>query len=376
MAKTQEALANAPIKRGYNETYASMVRMFRIGLAVMIYSPPGHGKTSMVKQHADDQGPEYGLFEINAALANVPDFVGWFYRHTETYTDYDGNDMTIEAGRYSFPFCLFDKFTGRPIFQYKKGCLVIEEYGQGDIDFKKALGQTTLERRIGTYPLPDGIDIVMLSNYQGGRDAVGRDFDFLINRRSELHYQNSIDDFLIYAHGKGMLNMSMAFASLPLHKVFDSPPPKEQGPHLTPRSMENLDLLMQDAVATKTPFTDTDLRIEAASLVGAGAAHQYIAFASLRDKIPSIKDIIKDPDGTKVPSETDQQMFLVFNMADKAEKANIRPLVRYLGRMPSDFAVAFYRNALLRDKSLMACKEFGDWCVANKTLLAIVNSRA
>ena len=369
-------IPSAPIKQGYYDTYNSMARLFRSGSAVIIYSPPGQGKTSMIRQYAQDQGPDYGLFELNGSLANVPDFQGWFYRCEETYTDYDGNDVTIQAGRYTFPYFLFDKRTGRPIFQYKRGCVVIEEYGQTDIDLKKALGQTSLERRIGQYQLPPGIDIVMLSNYAGGRDAVGRDFDFLVNRRGELHYQLGADDFLIYAHAKGMLNMTMAFASIANHHVFDSPPPKEQGPHLTPRSLESLDRLMQDVISTKTPFTDPQVRIEAASLVGNGTAHQYIAFASLRDKIPSIKEIIKDPEGTKVPTETDQQMFLVFNMADKADKANIRPLVRYLGRMPSDFAVAFYRNALLRDKSLMACKEFGDWCVANKTLLAIVNSRA
>jgi hypothetical protein len=364
------------VKLGYHDTYAAMSMLFKAKLATIIYSSPGQGKTSMIKQYAEDQGPEYGLFELNASLANLPDFQGWFYRVEEHYTDYDGNDVTVQAGRYSFPYFLFDKRSGRPIFQFKKGALVIEEYGQADIDLKKSLGQTSLERRVGQYQMPDGIDIVMLSNYAGGRDAVGRDFDFLINRRGELHYQLGVDDFLVFAHARGMLNMTMAFASIANHKVFDGVAPKDQGPFLTPRSLESLDRLVQEAIDSKTKMDDPLLRVSAAGIVGSGAAHQYIAFAKLRDKIPTIKQIVDDPDGTKVPSETDQCMFLVFSMADKAEKANIKPLVKYLARMPSDFAVAFYRNALLRDKSLMACREFGDWCVANKSLLAIVNSRA
>jgi hypothetical protein len=68
-------------------------------------------------------------------------------------------------------------------------------------------------------------------------------------------------------------------------------------------------------------------------------------------------------------------MFLVFNMADRADKDTIKPLVRYMSRLPGDMAVAFYRNALMRDKTLMSCREFGDWAVENKSLLAVVNSR-
>jgi hypothetical protein len=302
--------------------------------------------------------------------------MGWFYRCEETYTDYDGNAVTIQNGKYTFPYFLFDKQTGRPIFQFKRGVLVYEEYGQADLDLKKALGQSTLERRIGQLQLPEGIDVVMLSNYQGGRDAVGRDFDFMINRRGELHMQQDIDSSLVYMHRHKFLQATMAFASLPQHKVFDGEPPKDQGPFLTPRSLEGMDKFMKVVLDTKTPLDDPVVRVTAAGIVGTGSAHQYIAFISLKDKIPSIDQIVKDPDGTRVPDKADQQMFLVFNMADKADKGNIKSLVKYMSRLPSDMAVAFYRNALMRDKSLMSCREFGDWAVENKTLLAIVNSRA
>jgi hypothetical protein len=173
-----------------------------------------------------------------------------------------------------------------------------------------------------------------------------------------------------------MLNMSMAFAAIEHHGVFKGEVPKEQGPFLTPRSMDTLDRFMQVVLDAKGEIDDPLVRITANGIVGSGAAHQYIAFAALRSKIPSIAQIVKDPDGTRVPEKTDQQMFLIFNMADKAEKSNVAQLVRYMGRMQPDMAVAFYRNALLRDRSLMSCREFGDWAVANKTLLSIVNSRA
>lgn len=370
-------MTDAIVEQNFVDTRRSMEMLFEAGITVIIKSKPGQGKTSMLKQYAADQGPDHGLFELNGSLANVPDFMGWFYRTQEQYVDYDGNDVTLDTGRYTTPYFLFDKFSGRPACQFRRGTIVIEEYGQTDLDLKKALGQTTLEKRVGQHPLPAGFNIVLLSNYDTDRSAVGRDYDFLINRRAELHMHNTIDNWLVFAHAKGMLNMSMAFASIENHKVFEGETPKDQGPFLTPRSMELLDDFMKVVVNAKADISEDPLvRITASGIVGSGAAHQYIAFAGLRSKIPSIAQIIKDPDGTRVPDKTDQQMFLVFNMADKADKDNIKQLVRYMARLLPDMAVAFYRNALMRDRSLMQCREFGDWAVANKTLLSVVNSKA
>jgi hypothetical protein len=368
---------SAHITLNYRDTESAMDLLLRARRSVMIYSPPGHGKTSMIRQRAIRKGPSHGLFELNGSISNLPDFGGWFYRSTEHYTDYDGNDVTIENGRYTFPYMLFCKITKRPIFQFKSGTLVIEEYGQTEIELKKSLGQLLLEHRINQYDLPEDLEIVMLSNYSGGRDAVGRDFDYMVNRRSELHMRQDIDSSLVYMHERGFLNASMAFASLPVHHVFDTDAPKEQGPWLTPRSFEGLDATMREIVDSKTKLDDPVARQALAGLVGQGAAYQYIAFYQLKDQIPTVDEIVKDPDGTRLPdrTKTDQMMFLIFNMADKAEKGNIKQLVRYMARMPGDMAVAFYRNALMRDKSLMQCREFGDWAVANKSLLAIVNSR-
>ena len=366
---------STPITLNFRDTLSAMKLLHGAGMANAIYSPPGQGKTSMIRQYAESQGPDFGLFELNCAISNLPDFGGWFYRSTEHYVDVDGNDITIENGRYTFPYFLFDKRSGRPIFQFKRGILVFEEHGLAELELKKALGQTTLERRINQYQLHDGINVVALSNYAGGRDGVTRNFDYQINRWGETHMKQDMDDALIYMHDKGYLTSSMAFASIPNHKVFDSDAPKEQGPWLTPRSFESLDKTMKEIIATKTKLDDPVARQALAGLVGQGAAYQYIAFYQLGNKIPSIDSIVKDPDNTPVPTETDQQMFLVFMMADKADKGNIKSLVRYMARLRTDMGVAFYRNALMRDKSLMACREFGDWAVANKSLVAIVNSR-
>ena len=358
----------------YHEAQQAIDLLFKSRASVLLKSGPGQGKTSLIRDYAEKRGPDYGLFELNCALSNQPDYAGWFHMVKEIYTDFDGNERAINAGRYSFPSFLFDKRTGRPIFQYKAGVIVFEEYGQADPDLKRALGQCFLEKRIGLFQCDEAFDVIALSNRDTDRSGVTKDYDFLINRRAELNYQLSLDAFNLYGHRKQFTPMTMAFASVPHHEVFTAVMPKDQGPWLTPRSLEMLDNLMKVVATAKMRIDDPLVRTMAAAEVGAGAAHQYVAFAALRSEIPSVADIIRDPKKTKLPSSIDQRMFLVFLMADSATKGNVKPLVEYLNRMPADMAVTFYKNALARDKTLINVREFGDFCVANKTLLAVVNA--
>ena len=67
-------------------------------------------------------------------------------------------------------------------------------------------------------------------------------------------------------------------------------------------------------------------------------------------------------------------MFLAFDLAAKTRRENIKPIVAYIKRMPSDLSVAFYRAATQRDKTLVSTTEFGDWAVSNIQLISAVNA--
>jgi hypothetical protein len=363
------------VELDFQDSWKMLEWRFKAGITAHLVSHPGHGKTSLIRQYADAQGPDYGLFELNGALANVPDFGGWFYRVTEVWTDFDGSDRTIEAGRYTFPYMLFDKRSGRPFFQFKNGVFVVEEYDKIELDLKKALGQTILERRIQQTDLPKSFDMATLANYATDRSGGTKELDMIIGRRGESHMRNSADNFIVFGQDRGLLQATMAFASMEQHGVFTSEAPKDQGPWLNPRSLELADKQMQAIIDSKADIArDPLVRTAQAGIIGEGSAGQYLAFYLLGDKIPTINEIVKDPAGCRLPTAMDQMIFTIFNMAEKADKKNVPALVRYMSRMKTDMGVIFYRNALIRDKSLMQCREFGDWAVANKEIIALVNS--
>ena len=347
---------------------------FDAGLPVMIKGASGVGKTEMALQYAEAQGDDYGLFELNAAVANLPDIAGVLMPGAEQWPDTDGNIRSITAGRYAYPYFMRDKRTGVPAFCFKRGMVVIEEYGQATGDVKRALASVIWEKRAGEHKFPVDTDVLLLSNRPEDRSGVSKDFDFVINRRVELEVKAELDGWLVWAHEHGISNTTLAYAHRNTEKVFANKAPEKQGPWLTPRSLVSIDKQVQAAIARGYKLDDMFVWENIRGLAGDGIATEYIAFAKIRDQLPSISAILADPHNCHLPREMNQQIFLVFDLASKATKDNISQVISYINRMPQDFAIAFYRSAMQRDNALRSTKAFGDWAVKNVGLLSAISS--
>lgn len=346
---------------------------FKAGNPVMVKGASGVGKTDSALAYAQKQGDDYGLFELNAATANLPDVVGVLMPGQETWADADGVDRTLTTGRYAYPYFMRDKRTGRPAFTFKRGMVVIEEYGQATPDVKRGLASIIWEKRSGEHRFPAQTDVLLLSNRSEDRSGVTKDFDFLINRRTEIEVRAELEGWLVWAHANNVSLASLAYASRNEGTVFANKAPEKQGPWMTPRSLVSGDNFLREAVADGYKLDDPFVRENLAGVFGEASAHTFIAFAKIRDQLPTFASIIADPAGAKRPDDADQQMFLVFDLAHKVTKQNIGPVIAYLKRLPSDFSIAFYRSAMTRDSSLRSTREFGLWAQDNVQLLSAIS---
>lgn len=356
------------------EAKKALMLNFSAGLPVLVRGASGVGKTEMGMQYAEEQGPDYGVFELNAATANLPDIMGVLMPGKETWPDADGSIREITTGRYAYPYFMRDKRSGLPAFCFKRGLVIIEEYGQATGDVKRALASLIWEKRVGEWRFPADCDVLLLSNRVEDRSGVSKDFDFIINRRVELDVKADLDGWLVWAHDHGISNTSLAYAHRNEVKVFHNKAPEKQGAWLTPRSLVSVDRQVAAALKLGYKLDDMFLWENIAGAVGQGIATEYVAFAKIRDTLPTISSIIADPTGAKLPPQMDQQIFLVFDLASKATKDNIVPIIQYINRMPSDFAIAFYRSAMQRDSALRSTKAFGDWACQNVSLLSAISS--
>jgi len=326
----------------------------------------------MHKKYADDHG--YGYFELNAATANLSDVIGFLLPGDEIVTDFEGNEHVIKSGHYTYPFFMRCKFTGRPASTFKRGMFVVEEYGQAQSDVKRALAGIIRQRRNGEHKFPEATDVLLLSNRPTDRSGVSKDFDFVINSLNQMEVVADFNGWVVWANDNDITPMSIAFAERNQGDVFSNKIPEKQGPWLTPRSLASADNLIKAAEVMGIHLDDDLLRANLGGTIGEGSAHKYIAFAKLKDQLPSLAQILADPDKCRVPTEADQQMFLVFDLAHRATVENCKAVIRYINRLPSDFGVAFYRAAAQKTPKLISTREFGDWAVANQQVIAAVNS--
>jgi hypothetical protein len=357
----------------------AMLLNFAAKRPLKFFGGPGVGKTMMAEAYArrmaekykDDGG--YGLFELNCALANVPDVTGYLVTKPETHKDWTGEPINIINSHYAYPYYFRCKLTGRPAFTFKRGMLLLEEWGQAGVDVKRSLATLVRHGRAGEYFLPEDLNVLILSNRAEDRSGVTREFDFLINSWTELELVPSLAAWLVWADENNVTMITQAYASHNEDIVFSSKLPKDQQPWMTPRSLVSMDEQIKVVDKMNLEMGDKFVRQMIAGTVGDGAAQGYIAFAAIRDHLPKLADIVKNPLDAYMPTELDQRMFISFFLASKADRANFPSLVAYMRRMQKNFGVAFIRSAGKRDKTLVSTREFTEWAIENQQLMAAIH---
>jgi hypothetical protein len=113
-------------------------------------------------------------------------------------------------------------------------------------------------------------------------------------------------------------------------------------------------------------------------------ATDYLLTLKAMLEVPSIKDIVKDPMGTPVPTKADLQMLLAYELAGRVEPDEIGPVVQFMSKrdasghgMPKDQAITFTKSLMRRDaRSFMNKPAMQQWISRNAYLVSIIGSLA
>jgi len=341
---------------------------------ICIHGSSGIGKTSVTEQYADMQGDGFFYGVFNGATANLADTIGFLLPHEVTYEDDDGNKHVVPHGRYTYPHYFMDRATLKPAFMFERGLIVVEEYGQTQGDVKRALATLVQEHRVGEHALPTGFQIVLLTNRTQDRSGVGKDFDFIINRRVDINFDPELEPWLVWASENNVNPLVMAFAARNPEIVFSGKHPEKQGPWCTPRSLEAAGRTISAAEGDDIDFDDEKSFLMQLLMGSIGnTAIQLMVFLKLRHSLPRVEEIVSSPDKAMVPTAPDAQMIISHELAHRADRSNITAIAQYMNRLPKAFAVTFVQVLLKRAPALVGTKAIGDWSRENHQLLAAIS---
>jgi hypothetical protein len=266
---------------------------------VFLWGPPGIGKSDLVKQIGEEAGRE--VIDVRLALWEPTDIKGIPYYNAD-----QGKMVWAPPAEL-------------PTDPESTALIFLDELNSAPPAVQAAAYQLILNRRVGTYVLPKGVDIVAAGNREGDRGVTYRMPAPLANRFLHLEMKVDFDDFQEWATANRVHEEVVGYVSFAKQDLYDFDPKSSSKAFATPRSWVFVSDLLKDE------DTDTDtLHNLIAGAVGDGLAVKFMAHRKIASKLPRADDIldgkVKDLAIKEVSAMYTLTTSLCYELKDRAEK--------------------------------------------------------
>jgi len=321
-----------------SKLFEALQALIRERVPLHLWGPCGVGKSQIVYQVADDLG--YDFLDVRAGLLDPVDLRG-LPRIVGDQTEWVPPKFLPTSG---------------------KGILFLDELTSAPQMTQAGCYQLVLDRKLGEYVLPDGWVVVAAGNPASER---GVHFSMprpLRNRFVHLDLEPDLDDWCKWAIKAGVRPEIIAFLRFKPELLLAADVTSDANAWPTPRSWEMAsNVLSGIANRQKTAFLSGASDFEAQLLdgtVGPAATSELVAFLRLFRQLPSIDEILLNPDTAPLPTETSAQIAIATALGRVVTDNSIARGLRYLDRMPTEMRVMAVRDAAARDTAITHTPEF------------------
>jgi len=254
-----------------NSAKASIKHAISKKRPIFLWGPPGIGKSDIVQQITDTL-PNSHLIDIRLSLWEPTDIKGIPY--------FDSNIGKMVWGA---PSELPDEEFAK---QYDNIVVFFDEMNSSAPAVQAAAYQLILNRRVGTYKLPDNVVIVAAGNREADKGVTYRMPAPLANRFVHLEMAVSFDDWFQWAVDNRIHNDVVGFLQFSKKDLYDFDPKSPSRSFATPRSWSFVSELLDDGLDENTT---TDL---VSGAVGEGLAVKFMAHRKVAADMPNPTDIL------------------------------------------------------------------------------------
>ena len=266
---------------------------------VFLWGPPGIGKSDLVKQIGEDTNRE--VIDVRLALWEPTDIKGIPY-------------YNADAGKM-----VWAPPAELPVDEDSTALIFLDELNSAPPAVQAAAYQLILNRRVGTYVLPKGVDIVAAGNREGDRGVTYRMPAPLANRFVHLEMKVDFDDWQDWATLNKIHPEVVGYVGYAKQDLYDFDPKSASKAFATPRSWCFVSDLLED------DDTDLDtLQNLISGAVGDGLAVKFMAHRKIASKMPKAEDIldgkVKELQIKEVSAMYSLTVSLCYELKDRAEK--------------------------------------------------------
>jgi MoxR-like ATPase len=264
-----------------------------------LWGPPGIGKSDLVSQIGTDTSRE--VIDVRLALWEPTDIKGIPY--------FDSNTSTMT---WAPPAEL-------PTDPASKAILFLDELNSAPPAVQAAAYQLILNRRVGTYVLPEGVDIVAAGNRDGDKGVTFRMPAPLANRFVHLEMKVEFEDWLDWATLNRVHEEVVGYVGFAKQDLYDYDPKSPSKSFATPRSWSFVsDMVYDEEIDTET------LTNLVSGAVGDGLAVKFMAHRKIASKLPKADDIldgkVEDLEIKEISAMYSLTVSLCYELKDRADK--------------------------------------------------------
>lgn len=309
---------------------------------LMIWGPPGVGKSDCVRQAADTLGVK--VIDVRLPLLDPVDLRG--------IPHVDKGDNTA---KWSAP----DMFPNEER-DGKRGILFLDEINAAPKMTQAAAYQLVLDRKVGEYELPEGWVVIAAGNRAQDKAVVHTMPLPLTSRFTHVDYEVHLEDWTEWALNNGVRTEVLQYVRFKPGQLHDMDNAERAFP--CPRTWYFASTILDNA--------PDEIQYEMlVGTVGKGAASELKAFIDIYRNLPNPDTIIMNPDSAEVPEEPQVLYALTGALSERATEQNFERVAKYTLRMKPEFQAVLVRDAVKRCPDIAETPAFLDWAVKNQDVL-------
>ena len=237
---------------------------------IFLWGPPGIGKSDIVHQIGADLNAH--VIDVRLSLWEPTDIKGIPY--------FDSNDSKmVWAPPVELPDAAFAA-------KHENIILFLDEMNSAAPSVQAAAYQLILNRKVGTYTLPDNVFIVAAGNREADKGVTYRMPAPLANRFIHLEMRVDFDNWFDWATMNRVHKDVVGFLTFSKKDLYDFDPKSASRSFATPRSWSFVSELLEDDL---DDGTTTDL---VAGAIGEGLAVKFMAHRKVASAMPDPTDIL------------------------------------------------------------------------------------
>ncbi|MCH5183548.1 MAG: AAA family ATPase [Oscillospiraceae bacterium] len=323
--------------------------------SVMLWGPPGVGKSQAVRQIAKDiefsTGKSVRITDVRLLLFNPIDLRG---------IPTSNADKTLAIWLKPQIFQMDDS-------EDVINILFLDEISAAPQSVQAAAYQITLDRVVGEHRLPDNCIVIAAGNRITDKSVSFKMPKALANRLLHIEVEGSYDSWHQWAVRSGIHEKVLGFLSFRSDRLFGFDATNDDLAFATPRSWEMVSSLLNhvgDDVDKLYPMI--------AGLVGSGIAIEFRSWCRVYSELPCMEDIFAGRTEL-IPKGTDGMYAVVSSMTvyardHKNDLFQIGNSIHYARRLPADFGMLLMDNYLAMEKNykdtLMQIPEYVEYASA------------